>query len=292
MNIWKEKMSTKHGNEMKKRLTLIGETRWSSKYDCLKKIFGSFSSETNGLFSEIVQVFKAASECENLTASSCLDAESLFKKLIDYKIILTAFTYLRILEKTSPLSKYLQTSGLDFVKAFNMVEATIKDIKKISRDFGAVVEKTNDFIKNANTSLLDCGIAISNEMSYSRGCVEVDPMEKFKIDAHNTIMDKILTSLSSRFSLHEQLYKDLCCLDPKRFKDLLRNGVPASAMKALCALMSRDPSVQAVAQHNLKTELLDFAAKWPGLRKDFLLDNNEPDLDETEKGETTNLFFI
>ena len=66
--------------------------------------------------------------------------------MIRYQHVLTVITYLRIMEITSALLKYLQTSGLNFINAFNMVEATKKDFQQIHRDFATVVTKTNHFV--------------------------------------------------------------------------------------------------------------------------------------------------
>ena len=66
---------------------------------------------------------------------------------------MTTVTYLRIMEITSALSKYLQTSGLDFINAFNIVEATKKDIQQIHRDFAMAVTKTGHFVQHANEVL-------------------------------------------------------------------------------------------------------------------------------------------
>lgn len=41
---------------------------------------------------------------------------------------------MRIFEITTPLSKYLQTSGMDIQKAYIMVENTVKELKLLKRD--------------------------------------------------------------------------------------------------------------------------------------------------------------
>ena len=73
--------------------------------------------------------------------------------MIRYQHVLAAITYLLIMEIIYALSKYLQTSGLDFINAFNMVEATKKDIQQIHCDFAMVVTKTNHFVQRANKDL-------------------------------------------------------------------------------------------------------------------------------------------
>ena len=77
--------------------------------------------------------------------------------MIGYQHLLTVITYLCIMEITSVLSKYLQICGLDFINAFNMVEATKKDIQQIHRDFSMVVTKTDHFVQHANEVLKERG---------------------------------------------------------------------------------------------------------------------------------------
>jgi len=58
----------------------------------------------------------------------------------------------------SPLSKYLQTSGMDLVQAYRMVSNTITYLQEISRDFQKVKEATDSFIIWAEKELekVDC----------------------------------------------------------------------------------------------------------------------------------------
>ena len=77
-----------------------------------------------------------------------------------------AITYLRIIKITSALSKYLQTSGLDFINAFNIVEATKKDGQQIHRDFAMVVTKTDHFVQHANKVLEERGCDVLIESSF------------------------------------------------------------------------------------------------------------------------------
>ena len=66
---------------------------------------------------------------------------------------LTVISYLRIMEIIFVLSKYLQTSGLDFINAFNMVEAKKKDFQEIHCDFAMVATKTDHFLQHAKKVL-------------------------------------------------------------------------------------------------------------------------------------------
>ena len=141
---------------------------------------------------------------------------------------MTAITYLRIIEITSALSKFLQTSGLDFINAFNIVEATKKDIQQIHRDFAMVVTKTDHFVQHANEVLEERGCDVLIESSFPAKRVgksknkSLDEclsgsMKNFEVNVHNRILDQVVQSLHERFGTHKKLYADLSYFNPKRF---------------------------------------------------------------------------
>ena len=97
------------------------------------------------------------------------------------------------MEITSVLSKYLQTSGLDFINAFNMMEATKKDIQQIHHDFAMVVIKTDHFVQHANEVLEERGCNVLIESSFPAKRVRnsknepldeclSDSIKKFEVD--------------------------------------------------------------------------------------------------------------
>ena len=140
--------------------------------------------------------------------------------MIRYQHVLTAITYLRIMEITSALSKHLQTSGLDFINAFNTVEATKKDIQQIHCNFAMVVTKTDHFVRHVNEVLEECGCDVLIESSFPAKRVRKsknepldkclsDSIKKFEVDVHNRILDQVVQSLHRRFATHKKLYADL-----------------------------------------------------------------------------------
>ena len=95
-----------------------------------KKIFGTFESGSSGMFCNVIEVLYCVSTSEKLNVKARFDASVMLDNMIRYQHVLTAITYLRIMEITSALSKYLQTFGLNFINAFNMVEATKKELNR------------------------------------------------------------------------------------------------------------------------------------------------------------------
>lgn len=59
---------------------------------------------------------------------------------------LTAFTYLYIFETTTPLSSYLQTSGLGMFTAWSLVDSATTKLKGQTRTFDNVHSKALEFV--------------------------------------------------------------------------------------------------------------------------------------------------
>ena len=70
------------------------------------------------MFCDVIDVLHCASAFEKLGVKARFDASVMLNDVIQYQHVLIAITYLRITEITSAFSKYLQTSGLDFILCF------------------------------------------------------------------------------------------------------------------------------------------------------------------------------
>ena len=144
--------------------------------------------------------------------------------------------------------KYLQTSGLDFINAFNMVEATKKDIQQIHCNFTLVVTKTDHFVQYANEVLEERGCDVLIESNFPAKRVRKskneplderlsDSMKKFEVNVHNKILDQVVQSLHRRFSTHKKLSMLTCYFDPKRFSKTVLHGIPISVANMICNLL-------------------------------------------------------
>ncbi|MBN3275714.1 ZMYM1 protein, partial [Polyodon spathula] len=132
-------------------------------------------------------------------------AKAYTQSLLKYETVLTAQIFLRILKLTAPLSKYLQTSGMDILIDHHMVSGAQGELKKCVRDFD--VKKTADhFVDWANDKLQELQ--------------QTDAITACKIQDHNVIHDTITDSMHCRFLISGTLYADFACLDPLRHKRL------------------------------------------------------------------------
>ena len=82
-------------------------------------------------------------------------AKAYKESMLKYETNLTAKIYLRIFELKTPLLKYLQTSGMDFLNAHQMVSTTLGESGYII-DFDAV-KKADNFVVWANSHLQKLG---------------------------------------------------------------------------------------------------------------------------------------
>lgn len=82
-----------------------------------------------------------SSETLNLEADIRQKSKSLKESLLKYETVLTAQLYLRIFSITGPISKYLQTEGIDYLKCHQMITNSILLLKNIFRDFDTVREQ-------------------------------------------------------------------------------------------------------------------------------------------------------
>jgi len=139
MDVWRSKGT-------RQRICIIGETRWWSKDTALTKGFGYFNNPDNCLFFELITSLKEICENTNIKPEARLKASGFMKGLCKYDTILTAQIYLRIFNKTTPLSKYLQGYGVNLVSAHQMVTQTLNDLKKIDRDFPSIKQAADNFL--------------------------------------------------------------------------------------------------------------------------------------------------
>ena len=104
-----------------------------------------------------------------------------------------------------------------------------------------------------------------------------DSMKKFEVDVHNRILDQVVQSLHRKFATHKKLYADLSYFDPKRFSETILQRISISAVNMICNLLPNKSSNSPV-QQDLRQELLNFASKWPELKK--ILPEHCTELDE------------
>jgi hypothetical protein len=293
MNVWKG-----INKKDRRRISSIGDTRWSAKEVALKKIFGTIDSSENCLFVKVITFFEKITENCKLDGDARLKAKTILDSFLKYETIMIAFIYLRIFEHTSPLSQYLQSQDANLLAAERMIRSTISEINTFSRDFKTVKAKADEFVLGANEHLKECesDCKIDEKFTEKRvGKKKVMPGEKavdepiqvaeknFEVNVHNVIMDVTLNSLKTRFEQNQNLLRDLAIFDPKNFTTFA--NIPDKALNDLTNILRQ--FFPNLTRAKLASELMDFKRKWKTLsetiEETYIVDNE----DEEDKEEET-----
>ncbi|KAL4126118.1 hypothetical protein QTP88_010347 [Uroleucon formosanum] len=197
------------------------------------------------------RIFTSLEEiCENskIKPEARLKAIGFIEELCKYETILTAQIYLRIFNITTPLSKYLQGHGVNFVAAFQMVNQTLNSLKNINRDFTTPIrhrKKTKQFAYECTDDN-----------------IIMDPLKLFEVNVYNVIFDSIIQSIQLRFEKHKELFADFNCLDPNNFYS--KDCLPEDALKNIFTKI--EPFQTNISYEQLRLQYIDFVSKWDKLK--------------------------
>lgn len=147
----------------------------------------------------------------NLKAAVRVRARGFLEALLKYETVLTAQLFLWFFVVTTPLSKYLQTSGLDILTTHRMVLTTQDAVKNMARDFKSVKTAADIFVQWANAKLMaeeDCELELeailpqkrkrkrkimAGEMASDESLT--DGNSAYEVEVHNQVMDTITESI-------------------------------------------------------------------------------------------------
>ncbi|XP_046870317.1 uncharacterized protein LOC124489198 isoform X2 [Hypomesus transpacificus] len=277
VSVWE----TESQDKRHKRISTIGETRWWAKHHALRKVFGNFGRPDGGLFVEVVSTLSAIMKLKSLASNARNKARGYRDGLLRYETVLTAQLFLRVFEFTSPLSKYLQTGGMDILSAHRMVTTTHDSLTKIARDFPAVKDAADCFVHWANEKLeeqddLDLEVeaalpqkrlkkkkVLPGEMAQDESLS--DSEKAYEVNVHHQILDTAVEAMHHRFLTHGTLYADLSLLHPKNFPLIQTSGgaLPVSALQELSKCLVVYDSRATVT--DLQIELRNLAQQWDRL---------------------------
>lgn len=295
MNVWEnESQDQRH-----RRLSPIGETRWWAKDVALRKVFGSFAHPDNCLYVDVILTLTAIQDQVTMKTTTRISAHGFIEALLKFETVLTAKIFLRIFEQTSPLSKYLQTEGMDILSAHRMVRTTHECLTGMSRDFVSIKEATDRFVQWANDKLQEqdkeTELEVETTLPLKRKKNKVirpgekaqvetvtSPEKRFEISVHNPIMDTAIETMHRRFLSHSTLYADLGLLDPRSFTQVKSSPLPQSAFQQLSKCLLKFNANATV--DNLKCEFSSFAGQWERLKMSPLQDYETRTV-EDENGE-------
>uniref|UniRef100_A0A803KFL2 DUF4371 domain-containing protein n=1 Tax=Xenopus tropicalis TaxID=8364 RepID=A0A803KFL2_XENTR len=294
LSVWTEQVSSqRHGQEKLLRLKKIGDTRWWSKPRALSTIFGSCSDQSKELYSTLIYCLEHISLSPQFDSKVVSEAKYLIYGWTRYETLLVSFLFMQIFEIATPVSDYLQTSGLDILQAWRMVEMAKSQFQKLRPSFAKLVALVNAFIEKIDHSLDEMSVSAEVEKSLPQKRVArkkrmpgelardeptVDPLKGFEVHTYYAVIDQAVGSIDNKFSKNEKLIQDLAFLDPRQFSNIKEENIPAESFNTVADLAGVD-SVQ------LKSELLNFKDNYPLLKKSSLPQTATVTIEESDDDE-------
>lgn len=137
MNVWTEVATAVPNFNSRRKLKLIGTTRWTSKQHAIDSII---SHEVN-LFVLIKALLKICS-LNNLDGPSLLNASNILNSWLQYGNIVTTFVLHKVFSAVTPTTKYLQSSGLNILDG-------VKSLRECKQKLQAVATQLDDYLEQA-----------------------------------------------------------------------------------------------------------------------------------------------
>lgn len=309
MNIWRDISENEHENIRHKRLQSISDTRWTAKQTAVNRIFGSYGIFNDVMYPDLIIALTKISKNEALKPDIRSKANNLLTSLLKYETILIAHLYMNIFSITGPLSRYLQTSGLDLHKCVQMVKASLNELKKIQRNIDNtmqvcdefILKMTNEIQKRIDVSSENLEIQeIQNKFEVKRVAKKrkmanyesndepiEDEKKKFSVEIYNRVLDIIIESMTKRFSNNNDLLIDLSLLSPSNF-NLIKDGLSVDALAKLShkikPFIDNHLSENEI-KNNLAEELITFGKSWNFLKRSVDDEYNEQSYNSDSENE-------
>ena len=194
---------------------------------------------------------------------------------------------MQIFAQTTPLSKYLQTSGLDLLTAKRMISNTEKEINgDIRRDFDAIKGATDKFVQTANEKIEKAEFnhgqktLLHVQWQLPKRRLDQNPLGTYRVEVFNVITDTCAYSIYRRFNPETNgMLEDLSLLDPRGFETIASKGLPLSSLEKLALALK--PVRSTVTKDVLQEELLGLAKCWDviklGRLEDYPYEQDEQD---------------
>lgn len=260
VHVYSTNQKTRYPNKLLRRLKRVETTRWSSHSSSLQTVLDTYDAIIDSLFD--------IKDDPMTDRVSSVKAGSLLEYLLQERFLLTAFIFKKIFDKTSSLSKCLQSVDIDLCAAISHVEQTLNIIKTFRSDdeFKNLIQAKDDFIQSKNKEFSFTPLPVNRirrtkkmpgEIS-SDQCI-IDRMDNFKVNTFYTILDITTTQITKRFNEETMpFFKDLSLFSHKRLREVAEtNVIPKDAFKGFSEIYGKF-----VDEESLKHEYIQFSKSY------------------------------
>lgn len=297
MDIWKRWTKEEcFGQERLKKLVKVGNTRWSSSFNAIFRVCDKPES-----YVILLGSLWELGTSKNSSAKTRSQSDALLCRWLKFDSLLTAIVLRDILRKCDPVTKYLQTRGLDIIHAVGLVENELSTLSDERSKFEEHLKRAHDFreqvqclVDNHRNPEFDVTLEISlptapatrkkRRMFDELAADEViaDPVDSYRVKAYLPIVDRLCTEISSRFNERSSvLYQELWLLNPQNYAKIAKLAeadVTKFSLKRLAEMSGVD-------EEELKEELLHFIGVHQQLFQTTPIPIVDQDIDEAAEDE-------
>lgn len=261
-------------NERICKIKNFSNTRWTSHHKVLCVIYTKYKAVMKTLKDLSLSIDRETS----YTANNLQTVMSSFMFVTNLLLMRNVFEY------TTPLSIYLQSSGIDFIQALKMVDNCAKSLSHMREDHLAdrLLDDARQFAEDNDlkqTCFPNKRKIIKKVMDGEKKGNEtifLSPNSRYKIEVYNTVLDQIISSISSRFEGARQILADLSFFSYERLISINEGcSIPEDCF---IYLKNWIPSIQI---DELKVEYITFAKCFMELKNGInikkLHNKSEPD---------------
>lgn len=261
-------------NERICKIKNFSNTRWTSHHKVLCVIYTKYKA--------VMKTLKDLSL--SLDRETSYTANNLQTVMSSFMFVTNLLLMRNVFEYTTPLSIYLQSSGIDFIQALKMVDNCAKSLSHMREDHLAdrLLDDARQFAEDNDlkqTCFPNKRKIIKKVMDGEKKGNEtifLSPNSRYKIEVYNTVLDQIISSISSRFEGARQILADLSFFSYERLISINEGcSIPEDCF---IYLKNWIPSIQI---DELKVEYITFAKCFMELKNGInikkLHNKSEPD---------------
>ena len=178
MQVWSDLMEGVSETRSKlRKLQKIGKTRWTSKNVALSSVFHDFTCKDTERERYIIllQVLDFVSGSGQFDSKVAYQAHSLLENFIKFDTLVTAFLFMEIFHFCTPVTKYLQTRGVDFLTSIGFIKKVKSQLEQLrTSGFTNVYQKTKNFANFVQDQIdlkhadFTCALEIEKDFSEKR----------------------------------------------------------------------------------------------------------------------------
>jgi len=229
-----------------RRIKSFSTTRWTSHDRVIIVIFEKYKA----LYETLECLLKST---DRVTSSG---AKNFLNVISSFDFVITMILLRKIFSITTPLSNYLQSKSVDFIEALRLINTSKEQLAKMRSDkkYEEMVKEAKQFAIHHNLTEVDFKESRKRTKKILPGEkasdeVQSSSFDKYRYHTYFTVLDKVITSIQSRFNDSNNILKDFTLLSPERLRKFKNENqhLPQDSFAGLVAWL---PEIDINQLHN------------------------------------------